>query len=66
MFYFDEHVMLLELSDPGDGVFNVYGYIQEHHTAELWFKIECAYSNDIIENGTPSDCRCFIDLATIF
>ena len=55
-----------EIPSLGSDYSKAYGYAQDHHTLELNLLIWFAHTKDVLANGTPSDCRRFIDLPTCF
>ena len=64
-FYYDRGSPTV-IPELGEDHSSVYGYTQTHETLELWLNIWKAYSNDVIDYGTPPRVRRFVDLPTSF
>ena len=56
----------VELPNLGEDYAPVYGYAQTHQTLEQWLNIWRALADDIVQKGTATKIRRFIDLPTSF
>ena len=64
--YGDDAESVCELPDLGSDFSNAYGYVQEHHTAELWLRMWQAHAEDVEKNGSPTTYHRLIDLVYSF